>query len=100
MEDSNGARVGALSSSAGGGSGPCLLPPQRCSVEASSPPHQPLSGIRPGLILSRVLLGGLRHGHNCGLLHKLLTSSLLGAILVRDCRLSCSQANNVARIDI
>jgi hypothetical protein len=50
--------------------------------------------------LSRVLFGGLCHGHNHGLLHGLLAAGLVGGILVGNCRLSSPQASNVARINI
>jgi len=46
--------------------------------------------------LSRVLLGSLCHGHNRGL----LAGSLLGSIFISNCRLGCSLAGNVARINI
>ena len=60
----------------------------------------PCRGTSPGLISSRVLLGVLCHGHNHGLLHGLLASGLLDGIFISNCRLSCSLASDVARINI
>ena len=60
----------------------------------------PCQGPRPGSALSRVLLGGFRHGHNRWLLHGLLADGLLGGILIGSCRLGCSQASNIAPVSI
>ena len=99
VDASAGTGVGALSSSAGGGSRPCPLPPRRCSGEVFLL-FTPCRGPRPGLVFGRVLFGVFCHGHNHGLLHRLLATGLLDGILVGRCRLGCPQASNVTRINI
>jgi hypothetical protein len=50
--------------------------------------------------LGWVLLSNLCRSRNYGLLHGLLADGLLGGIIIGNCRLSCPQAGNVARINI